>query len=83
MFHGIAFVLYLAASLTLLIEVNHRRRDYGYEYQPYFAASVRFLHRYFERPVIVGRCSFQIIGLVLAGLYLLSTIFALRSYRGL
>ena len=62
-YHGTAFVLYLAASLTLLIEVNHRKTNYGNDYEPYFAAAV--------------------IGLVLSALYLLSTIFAMRSYRGL
>lgn len=40
-YHGIAFVFYLAASLTLLIEVNHRKSNYYYDYEPYFAASVR------------------------------------------
>lgn len=42
-YHGIAFVFYLAASLTLLIEVNHRKNNYYYDYEPYFAASVRTL----------------------------------------
>lgn len=40
-YHGIAFVFYLAAALTLLIEVNHRKNNYYYDYEPYFAASVR------------------------------------------
>jgi len=62
-YHGFAFILYLAASLTFIIEVNHWKRNYGVEYEPYFAAAV--------------------IGLVLSVLYLVSTIFALRSYRGL
>ncbi|KAJ8959813.1 hypothetical protein NQ318_011545 [Aromia moschata] len=62
-YHGFAFILYLAASLTFIIEVNHRKRNYYYDYEPYFAAAV--------------------IGLVVSFLYLLSTVFALRSYRGL
>lgn len=62
-YHGFAFILYLAASLTFVIEVNHRKRSYSYDYEPYFAAAV--------------------IGLVISFLYLLSTIFAMRSYRGL
>ncbi|KAJ8982136.1 hypothetical protein NQ317_002863 [Molorchus minor] len=62
-FHGFAFVLYLVASLTFIIEVNNKNRRYHNDYQPYFAAAV--------------------IGLVVSFLYLLSTVFALRSYRGL
>ncbi|XP_063921699.1 uncharacterized protein LOC135136384 [Zophobas morio] len=62
-YHGFAFILYLAASLTFVIEVNHWKRSYGRDYEPYFAAAI--------------------IGIVLSALYLLSTIFALRSYRGL
>ncbi|XP_026745808.1 uncharacterized protein LOC113507150 isoform X4 [Trichoplusia ni] len=40
-YHGVAFVLYLCAGLTLLIEVNHQKNNYyrrGYE--PYFAAAI-------------------------------------------
>lgn len=60
-YHVVAFGLYLAASLTLLVETNHRK---GYRhYDAYLSASI--------------------IGLVLAALYLLSTIIAVRSYRGL
>ncbi|CAG9862400.1 unnamed protein product [Phyllotreta striolata] len=63
-YHGFAFILLLAASLTFVIEINHRKQNYrGADYEPYFAASI--------------------IGLVNAALYLISTIFALRSYRGL
>lgn len=62
-YHGFAFILYLAASLTFIIEVNHKKRSYSNDYEPYFAAAV--------------------IGLVISVLYLISTIFALRSYRGL
>lgn len=62
-YHGFAFILYLAASLTFIIEVNHRKRNYYGDYEPYFAAAI--------------------IGLVISALYLLSTVFALRSYRGL
>ncbi|XP_019866602.1 CKLF-like MARVEL transmembrane domain-containing protein 8 [Aethina tumida] len=63
-YHGFAFVLYLAASLAFVIEVNHyKSRSYYNDYEPYMAAAI--------------------IGLVISGLYLLSTIFALRSYRGL
>lgn len=40
-FHAIATILYLAASLTLLIEVNNRRNNYGKNYyEAYFAAAV-------------------------------------------
>ncbi|XP_022114389.2 CKLF-like MARVEL transmembrane domain-containing protein 8 isoform X1 [Pieris rapae] len=39
-YHGIAFVLYLAAGLTLLIEVNHRRSGYRNDFEPYLAAAV-------------------------------------------
>ncbi|KAL1494293.1 hypothetical protein ABEB36_009915 [Hypothenemus hampei] len=62
-YHGFAFLLLLAASLTFIIEVNHKKRSYTYDYEPYFAAAI--------------------IGLVNSALYLLSTIFAQRSYRGL
>ncbi|CAK1552076.1 unnamed protein product [Leptosia nina] len=62
-YHGTAFVLYLAAGLTLIIEVNHRKSGYRNDFEPYLAAAI--------------------MGLVLAGLYLLSTFLANRSYRGL
>ncbi|CAH0554899.1 unnamed protein product [Brassicogethes aeneus] len=63
-YHGFAFVLYLAASLALLIEVNHNKSSYSRrDYEPYLVASI--------------------IGLVISALYLLSTIFAMRSYKGL
>ncbi|CAG4909814.1 uncharacterized protein LOC123691362 [Colias croceus] len=39
-YHGIAFVLYLAAGLTLMIEVNHQKRSYGNDFEPYLAAAV-------------------------------------------
>ncbi|CAG9819453.1 unnamed protein product [Phaedon cochleariae] len=62
-YHGFAFILYLAASLTFIIEVNHRKQHYSRDYEPYTAAAI--------------------IGLVISCLYLLSTIFAQRSYKGL
>lgn len=62
-YHGLAFILYLCAGLTLLIEVNHEKSSYRNEYDPYLAAAV--------------------MGLVLAGLYLLSTFLANRHYRGI
>lgn len=62
-YHGFAFLLLLAASLVFVIEVNHKKRTYYNDYEPYFAAAV--------------------IGLVNSVLYLLSTIFAQRSYKGL
>ncbi|KAI8435036.1 hypothetical protein MSG28_003465 [Choristoneura fumiferana] len=63
-YHGLAFILYLAAGLTLLIEVNHRKSSYrSQNYEPFLAASI--------------------MGLVMAGLYLFSTFFANRSYRGI
>lgn len=39
-YHGIAFLLYLAASVTLLVEVNRHKESFRYNYQPYFTASV-------------------------------------------
>ncbi|XP_068629802.1 protein singles bar [Battus philenor] len=62
-YHGVAFILYLAAGLTLMIEVNHQKSSYRKEFEPYLAAAV--------------------MGLVMAGLYLLSTFLANRSYRGI
>ncbi|OWR54613.1 hypothetical protein KGM_206087B, partial [Danaus plexippus plexippus] len=62
-YHGIAFVFYLAAGLTLMIEVNHQKSSYRRDFEPYLAAAV--------------------MGLVMAGLYLLSTFLANRSYRGI
>nr|XP_012544721.1 uncharacterized protein LOC101742249 isoform X1 [Bombyx mori] len=61
-YHGIAFILYLCAGLTLLIEVNHQTR-YRRDFEPFLAASI--------------------MGLVMAGLYLLSTFLANRRYRGI
>ncbi|XP_041977209.1 uncharacterized protein LOC121731702 [Aricia agestis] len=57
-YHGLGFVLYLAAGLTLIIEVNHRKRSYRDDYEPYLAAAI--------------------MGLVMAGLFLLSTFLANR-----
>ncbi|XP_012269317.1 uncharacterized protein LOC105693766 [Athalia rosae] len=62
-FHSIGFGLLLAASLTLLVEVNRGGRYRTANYEALFAAAI--------------------IGLVNAALYLVSTILALRSYRGL
>lgn len=63
-YHAFAFVLYLIASITFLVEVNNRKGTaYGYFYEQYMAAGV--------------------IGLVISALYLVSTVFAHRSYRGL
>ncbi|RVE43455.1 hypothetical protein evm_011906 [Chilo suppressalis] len=62
-YHGVAFIMYLAAGLTLMIEVNHYKNNYGRNYEPYLAAAI--------------------MGLVMAVLYLLSTFFANRSYRGI
>jgi len=39
-YHGFAFLLYLAASITLLVEVNHYKRSYGSAYEGYFAAAI-------------------------------------------
>ncbi|XP_026495119.1 uncharacterized protein LOC113399990 [Vanessa tameamea] len=61
-YHGVAFILYLSAGLTLMIEVNHQKSSYRRDFEPYLAAAV--------------------MGLVMAGLYLLSTVLANRSYRG-
>ncbi|XP_013182032.1 PREDICTED: uncharacterized protein LOC106128270 [Papilio xuthus] len=62
-YHGVAFILYLAAGLTLIIEVNHQKSNYRNDFEPYLAAAV--------------------MGLVMAGLYLLSTFLANRTYRGI
>lgn len=51
-YHGTAFILYLAASLTFVIEVNHRKRNYGYDYEPYFAASVIIYVKYYRKNCI-------------------------------
>ncbi|XP_076285525.1 uncharacterized protein LOC143211587 [Lasioglossum baleicum] len=59
MYHAIAFGLYLAASLTFLVNVSNRGRG--------------------NDSLMAG----AICGLVNAGLYLLSTIIAIRTYRGL
>ncbi|XP_050664550.1 uncharacterized protein LOC126965126 [Leptidea sinapis] len=39
-YHGLAFVLYLAAGLTLMIEVNHQRSGYRRDFEPYLAAAI-------------------------------------------
>ncbi|KAI5633075.1 membrane-associating domain-containing protein [Phthorimaea operculella] len=65
-YHGIAFVMYLAAGLTLIIEV-HENKNTAYRYKSHYEAYL----------------AASIIGLVLAGLYLFSTILANRSYRGI
>ncbi|XP_039747208.1 uncharacterized protein LOC120624624 [Pararge aegeria] len=39
-YHGIAFVMYLAAGLTLMIEVNHQKSSYRGDFEPYLAAAV-------------------------------------------
>ncbi|KAF2884514.1 hypothetical protein ILUMI_21659 [Ignelater luminosus] len=39
-YHGFAFLLYLAAALTLLVEVNHNHNKYWAPYDEYFAASI-------------------------------------------
>lgn len=61
LYHSIAFGLLLAASLTLLVQVQNARRTSQYE-------------------LLLGAA---ICGLVNSGLYLFSTIFAIRTYRGL
>ncbi|VVC95987.1 unnamed protein product [Leptidea sinapis] len=35
-----SFVLYLAAGLTLMIEVNHQRSGYRRDFEPYLAAAI-------------------------------------------
>ncbi|XP_049867151.1 uncharacterized protein LOC126367600 [Pectinophora gossypiella] len=44
-YHGLAFLMYLAAGLTLLIEVNQQKNHYkAYQvYEPYLAASIMAL----------------------------------------
>ncbi|XP_075969539.1 uncharacterized protein LOC142972365 [Anticarsia gemmatalis] len=39
-YHGVAFILYLSAGLTLLIEVNHQKSYYRSDYDPYLAAAI-------------------------------------------
>ncbi|KDR14018.1 uncharacterized protein LOC110834917 [Zootermopsis nevadensis] len=59
-YHVVAFALYLAAGIVLLVEIkDHDRSQY---YNAYLAAAI--------------------IGLVNAALYLLSTILAIRTYKG-
>lgn len=63
-YHGFAFGLYLAATLTFFIEVkNYTKSRYDNFQESYFTAAV--------------------LGLFVTALYLLSLVFALRSYRGL
>lgn len=59
MYHAMAFGLYLAASLTFLVNVSNRGRG--------------------NDTLMAG----AICGLVNSALYLLSTIIAIRTYRGL
>jgi len=59
-YHTVAFLLYLVASILLLIKAN----DYNLQ---------------FSHPFMF--CS--ILGLILSGLYLVSAVFAQRSYRGI
>lgn len=42
-YHGVAFVMYLAAGLTLMIEVNHQKNSYRRDFEPYLAAAVCIL----------------------------------------
>lgn len=45
-FHSVAFILYLAASITFLVEIQRRSRYYGSYYEAYLAAAVSILfHR--------------------------------------
>lgn len=60
-YHAVAFGLYLAAALTLLVHASNNK---GYR----------------EYELLLGAA---ICGLVNAALYFLSTIIALRSYRGI
>ncbi|KAK3915116.1 CTP synthase, partial [Frankliniella fusca] len=39
-YHSVAFILYLAASINFLVEVNQMKKNYGYKYEPYLAAAV-------------------------------------------
>ncbi|XP_022820167.1 uncharacterized protein LOC111352077 isoform X1 [Spodoptera litura] len=39
-YHGVAFVLYLAAGITLMVEVNHYKDHYRRDYEPYLAAAI-------------------------------------------
>ncbi|XP_067013364.2 uncharacterized protein [Anabrus simplex] len=62
-YHGLAFILYLAASLTLLIEVQ------------------KYTSRYSSSTDIKLYQAASIVGLVNTVLYLMSTVFAYRSYK--
>ncbi|KOX80445.1 hypothetical protein WN51_12928 [Melipona quadrifasciata] len=70
LYHAIAFGLYLAASITFIAAVSDRRK-YQREYEVLMAAAV------------ICYILFEICGLVNSALYLISTIIALRTYRGL
>ncbi|KAH9630710.1 hypothetical protein HF086_004001 [Spodoptera exigua] len=39
-YHGVAFVLYLSAGITLMVEVNHYKDYYRRDYEPYLAAAI-------------------------------------------
>uniref|UniRef100_A0A2A4K4S7 MARVEL domain-containing protein n=1 Tax=Heliothis virescens TaxID=7102 RepID=A0A2A4K4S7_HELVI len=39
-YHGVAFILYLCAGITLMIEVNHLKDQYRRDYEPYLAAAI-------------------------------------------
>ncbi|KAE8738955.1 hypothetical protein FOCC_FOCC015555 [Frankliniella occidentalis] len=39
-FHSVATILYLAASINFLVEVNQMKKNYGYKYEPYLAAAI-------------------------------------------
>ncbi|CAO1336928.1 unnamed protein product [Diamesa hyperborea] len=58
-YHSVAFVLYLVASILYMIKINDNKRYYP------------------DRLMVAA-----VGGLVLTALYLISTVFAHRSYRG-
>lgn len=60
-YHSVAFVLYIVASVWFLVRVTDKA--YGNQYEEFMVAAV--------------------LGLVVSVLYLLSAIYAQRSYRGL
>ncbi|GBP10953.1 hypothetical protein EVAR_5514_1 [Eumeta japonica] len=88
-YHGLAFILYLSAGLTLIIEVNHKNKSYTRDYEPFMAASISAIQGPRSKSglgmkINIGIAETGVImGLVLAALYLLSTFLANRSYRGI
>lgn len=83
-YHSVAFLLLLIASIIFLVEVSNNKYGYNVK-EAYYAASVRdnvgsSVGGFNIEDILF---SFQILGLVNAGLYLLSAFLANKTYRGL